>query len=82
MSTILATYLPIEQVSRLTIISVMPAKDAARITPTMYTFKEVSSMLNVPSMQVLGISGSLVAVLGPFSKGLVTVGAVITGHRT
>lgn len=34
-------------------------------------------MLNVPSMQVLGISGSLVAVLGPISEGLVTVGAVI-----
>lgn len=34
-------------------------------------------MLNVPSMQVLGISGSLVAVLGLIRKGLVTVGAVI-----
>lgn len=50
-------------------VSAMPAKEAARIIPTIYTFREASSMLNV---QVL--DNSLFAV-GAVTN--VPVGAVV-----
>lgn len=65
-------HLPTEKVSTLTMVSAKPAKEAARIIPTIYTFREASSMLNVLNVQVLDISSFAV---GAVTK--VPVGAVI-----
>lgn len=66
------THLPTEQVSTLTTISAIAAKEVDRIIPTIYTFREVSSMSDILNAQVL--YNSLIAV-GAVSR--VPVGAVI-----
>jgi hypothetical protein len=58
-------------------ISAIAAKEVDRIIPTIYTFREVSSMSGILNAQAL--YNSLFAV-GAVSK--VPVGAVITEHRT